>query len=62
MSNPRLDPEVAAEAKSQRDEQRQKQPYASELDNRELEHAHREERPVDPKNKSAATGQERKPT
>ena len=53
MRNPHMSPHEAVEARRKRDAHRLcKQPYASELDDRELEHAHREQRPVDPKGRS----------
>jgi hypothetical protein len=45
---PGLEPQEEAEVEKKR-RQRQQQPYASELDDRELEAAHKEERPVAPK-------------
>jgi hypothetical protein len=37
-----------AHSEETREAHRAKQPYASELDDRELEHAHKERRPVSP--------------
>jgi hypothetical protein len=51
--NPELTPKEAAEVDEAREAHRDQQPYASELDDRELEHAHKEKRPVDPKGKAA---------
>ena len=55
MSNPELSPEEKAALEKQRSVQAVKQPYASEMDDRELEHAHREKRPV------SETGEAAKP-
>jgi hypothetical protein len=52
MKNPRLDPSEASEVDRKGDAHRAKQPYASELDDRELEHAQKEKRPVSPSGKA----------
>ena len=49
MSTTPLTPQEAVGLDKKREERRQQQPYASELDDRELEHAHKDDRPVDPK-------------
>ena len=49
MNKPDLAPSEQVELDKRRDGQRSKQPYASEVDDRELERAHKESRPVDPK-------------
>jgi hypothetical protein len=49
MKKPELAPQEKAALDKERDGQRPKQPYASEVDDRELERAHKENRPVDPK-------------
>ncbi len=46
MKNPRLAPDEVKEVDEKGDAHRAKQPYASELDDRELEHAQKENRPV----------------
>ena len=46
MKNPRLDSQQLAEVDSAGESHRKKQPYASELEDRELERAHKEKRPV----------------
>jgi len=43
-----------AELEAKREERRIRQPYAAELDDRELERAHKEKRPFDPKGKATA--------
>ncbi len=49
MNNPQtLAPHEVAELEAKREAHRVQQPYASELDDRELEHAHKEKRPVHP--------------
>lgn len=48
MAAVELTHEEKAEVEAKRDAHRAKQPYASELDDRELEHAQKEKRPVDP--------------
>jgi hypothetical protein len=52
MNNPRLEPHDADEVDKKGDAHRAKQPYASELDDRELEHAQKEQRPVSPSGKA----------
>ena len=54
MNNPKLEPRELAEVEKAREDQRVKQPYASELDDRELEHAHSDKRPVNPKGEATA--------
>ena len=49
MPDVELTPQEKAEVEAKREGHRQQQPYASELDDRELEHAHKDQRPVDPK-------------
>jgi hypothetical protein len=46
MKNQRLEPHELREVEESRDAHRAQQPYASELDDRELEQAHKEKRPV----------------
>jgi hypothetical protein len=46
MKNPRLEPQEISEVDKKGEAHRANQPYASELDDRELEHAHKEKRPV----------------
>jgi hypothetical protein len=46
MKNQRLQPHELREAEESRDTHRGQQPYASELDDRGLEQAHKEKRPV----------------
>jgi hypothetical protein len=46
MNNPRLKSHELREAEKSRDTRSIKQPYASELDDRELERAHKEKRPL----------------
>ncbi len=46
MKNPQLDTRQLAEVDSASESHRAKQPYASELEDRELESAHKEKRPV----------------
>ena len=48
MPDVKLTPKESAEVEAQRQDHRAQQPYATELDDRELEHAHKERRPVDP--------------
>jgi hypothetical protein len=48
MADVKLTPEEMAEVEAQREGHRTQQPYASELDDRELESAHKDKRPVDP--------------
>jgi protease I len=48
MANAKLTPNETAEVDAQHDNHHAQQPYASELDDRELEQAHKEKRPVDP--------------
>ena len=48
MPDVKLTPEENDELEAQREGHHQQQPYASELDDRELEHAQKEKRPVDP--------------
>jgi hypothetical protein len=49
MNKPQtLSPREEKEVDAQREDHRSQQPYASELDDRELEHAHKEKRPVQP--------------
>jgi len=57
MPDAKLSPQEAAEVEARREDHRQQQPYASELDDRELEHAHKQRRPVDPKATSGKTGE-----
>lgn len=49
MKKPDLAPHEKAALDKKRDDQHLKQPYASEVDDRELERAQKESRPVDPK-------------
>ena len=58
MAEKKPDPRADRAADKGRELHRVKQPYASELDDRELEHAHQEKRPVEPGGK--ATGGEPK--
>jgi hypothetical protein len=51
MNNQRSESRDLPETES-REAQSGKQPYASELDDRELEHAHKEKRPVSPTGKA----------
>ncbi len=53
MTNPRLTPQELAEADKSRESHGANQPYASELDDRELEHAQKEKRPVSPSGPAA---------
>ena len=47
MTKPQtLTPHEEQQVEAQREEHPAQQPYASELDDRELEHAHKEKRPV----------------
>ena len=48
MNNQRPEPPDPPETEEAGEAQSSKQPYASELDDRELEHAHKEKRPVSP--------------
>ncbi len=48
MKTPEHAPPDAPEVEDKRDIRWVNQPYAAELDERELEQAHREQRPVDP--------------
>ena len=48
MPDVKLTPEESAELEAKREDHHTQQPYASELDDRELEHAHKDKRPVDP--------------
>jgi len=57
MSDAKLNPQEAAEVETRREDHRANQPYASEIDDRELEHAHKQHRPVDPKAESGKTGE-----
>jgi len=52
MKNQQLEPHELRELEKSRDAHRANQPYASELDDRELEHAHKEKRPVSPTGKA----------
>jgi hypothetical protein len=45
--NPDLKPHEEREVEAKKDSHRTKQPYASELDDRELEHAQKEQRPTE---------------
>ena len=54
MSKTPTPPVERAEADSRHRARRDKQPYAAELDDRELEHAHQDKRPLDPKGKATA--------
>ncbi len=56
MHDVKLSPEEAAEVEKKRESHQAQQPYASELDDRELEHAHKEDRPVDPNAAEPKTG------
>ena len=49
MKKPDLAPHEKAALDKKRDDQHLKQPYASEVDDRELERAQKESRPVDSK-------------
>ena len=51
MKNPGLAPDEQAALDKQRETQPTKQPYATETDDRELESAHEQNRPVDPEAK-----------
>jgi hypothetical protein len=53
MHDVKLSPEEAAEVEKKRESHQAQQPYASELDDRELEHAHKDDRPVEPEGKAA---------
>ena len=53
MPDVKLNADEEAEVEKKREDHRAQQPYASELDDRELEHAHKEGRPVDPKGDAA---------
>lgn len=46
-------PPETPEIEQKRELRRFNQPYASEIDERELEHAQREERPIDPEGKAS---------
>ena len=48
MADVRLTPQEQAELDAKRRDHGAQQPYATEVDDRELEHAHKEKRPVDP--------------
>ena len=49
MNKPQpLAPHEAREVEAKRESSRNKQPYSSELDDREFEHAHNENRPIQP--------------
>jgi hypothetical protein len=60
MSANPLTPQEAVGLVKKREERRAQQPYASELDDRELEHAQRDDRPVNPKG-AAKSAPARKP-
>ncbi len=49
MNHPPLAPNEAAQLDQKRASRRAKQPYAAELDDRELEHAAKDRRPLNPK-------------
>lgn len=61
MNTTPLTPGEAARLDKKREDHRTKQPYASELDDRELEHAHKDHRPVNPEGAAKSTGPARKP-
>lgn len=46
---PELSSSDLREVEAKREARGVQQPYATELDNRELEHAHKEKRPIEPK-------------
>ena len=59
MSRAPLTPEEAVGLDNKREDRRKQQPYASELDDRELEHAQKDRRPVNPR--GAAKGAPARP-
>lgn len=54
MKNPELKPNEQAALDRQREGQRDKQPYAAEVDDRALERAQKENRPANPKGDAKA--------
>ena len=56
MAGPKLEPEEQRALDRQREDHRLKQPYATELDNRELEHAEKDKRPPRPNDEGTAPG------
>ena len=56
QTGPKLEPHEERALDAQRESHRAKQPYATELDNRELEHAQKEKRPARPDDEGTAPG------
>jgi hypothetical protein len=61
MSVSRVTPREAVRLDRKREDRRTQQPYASELDDRELEHAHKDHRPVNPQGATTTAEPARKP-